>query len=282
MLELNPNIIDVFGNTKGRDQLVMKMDRAVDFVSHLDGEILAATDTIFFDPFSKAGEVLFAAALLSAVRGERANSDAQVATHLFAENRFFALAPNFRHHQLSLRTFGGLTGRANGFIADGGYLCENSGKLDKKVFKDQLIRVIEHIEKIGNKQIVVVSSLPCQRKDNNNARVIYNLIVDLLVNGVIDQMLVTAPERWFSGAKKLVDFREIKSGCVKYIRIKNSRWVFPPFGNREGVCYVYGDAAYEGRDLIVDSGKQRTVVKLPPAGLLPRMLGGLVGMLRGK
>ena len=282
MLELNPHVVDIFGNTRGRDQLVMKMDRAVDLVSHLDSEILAAPDTIFFDPFSKAGEVLFASALLSAAHSGRANSSDQVAAHLFSENRFFALAPNFRHHQLSLRTFGGLEGLAESFIVDGDYLCENSGKLDKKVFKDQLVRVIQHIEKIGNKQIVVVSSLPCQRKDNSNARVVYNILVDLLVNGMIEQMLVIAPERWFSGAKKLADFREIKSGCVKYIRVKNSRWIFPTFGNREGVCYVYGDAGYEGSHMIVDSGKQRTEVPLPSASFLPRILGSLAGMLRGK
>lgn len=282
MLELNPHVVDILGNTRGRDQLVMKMDRAVDLVSHLDGEILASPDTVFFDPFSKAGEVLFASALLSAAHSEQANSSEQIATHLFAQNRFFALAPNFRHHQLSIRTFGGLEGHAQGFIVDGDYLCESSGKLNKSVFKDQLIKVVQYIEKIGNKQIVVVSGLPCQRKDNSNARVVYSMLVDLLINGMIEQMLVTAPERWFSGAKKLDDFREIKAGCVKYIRVKNSRWVFPAFGNREGVCYVYGDSSYEGKSMIVDSGKQRKEVKLPSAGLLSRVLDGLAGMLRGK
>ena len=282
MLELNPHVIDILSNTRGRDQLVMKMDRAVDLVSHLDSEILSSPDTIFFDPFSKAGEVLFASALLSAMYSGRTNSSDQVAAHLFAENRFFALAPNFRHHQLSLRTFGGLEGRAQGFIIDGDYLCESSGKLDRKIFKDQLINVIQHIEKIGNKQIVVVSSLPCQRKDNSSARMVYNLLVDLLIEGIIEQMLVTAPERWFSGAKKLSDFREIKSGCVKYIRVKNSRWIFPAFGNREGVCYVYGDTSYEGNNMVIDSGKQQKEIRLPSTGLIPRMLGGLAGMLRGK
>ena len=282
MLELNPHAVDIFGNTKGRDQLVMRMDRAVDLVSHLDPDILAAPETIFFDPFSKAGEVLFASALLSAVHSGRVKSPDQVTAHLFAEHRFLALAPNFRHHQLSLRTFGGLEERAQGFIADGNYLCEDSGKLDKKLFKDQLVRVVQHLEKIGNRHVVVVSSLPCQRKDNSTARVIYNLLVDLLIDGVIAQMLVTAPERWFSSAKKLTDHRAIRYGCIKYIRIKNSRWVFPAFGNREGVCYVYGDASYEGSKLIVDSGKQRTAVKLPSTAFLPRLLGGLMDMLRSK
>lgn len=282
MLELNPHAVDIFGNTRGRDQLIMRMDRAVDLVSHLDHDMLAAPETIFFDPFSKAGEVLFASALLSAVHSGRAKSHDQVVAHLFAENRFFALAPNFRHHQLSLRTLGGLEGRAHGFIADGNYLCEDSGKLDKKVFKDQLGAVIQHLAKISNRQIVVVSSLPCQRKDNSSARVIYNLLVDLLIDGIIAQMLVTAPERWFSNKKKLTDCRAIKYGCVKYMRIKNSRWIFPAFGNREGVCYVYGDASYEGKSLIIDSGKQRTAVKLPSIGFLPRMLDSLTGLLRSK
>ena len=282
MLELKPHVIDVFGNTRGRDQLVMKMDRAVDLASHLDSEILAAPDTVFLDPFSKAGEVLFGSALLSAAHSDRANSSDQIAAHLCTENRFFALAPNFRHHKMSLRTFGGLEGRAEGFIVDGGYLCESSGKLDKKAFYAQLLNLLQHIEKIGNKKIVVVSNLPCQRKDNSNAWVVYRLLVDLLINGMIEQMLVTAPERWFSGAKKLADFQEIKSGCIKYIRVKNSRWLFPAFGNREGICYVYGDASYEGNTLTVDTGKQRTEVQLPSADFLPRILEKLTGMLGGK
>ena len=282
MLELNPHVVDIFGNTRGRDQLVMKMDRAVDLVSHLDSEILAATDTVFLDPFSKAGEILFASALLSAAHSGRANSSDQVAAHIYAEKRFFAIAPNFRHHRLSLRTFGGLEEQAEGFIVNGDYLCESSGKFDKKVFANQLLNVLQHIEKVGNKKAVIISSLPCQRKDNSNARMIYKLLIDLLLNDKIEQMLVTAPERWFSGAKKLADFQEIKSGCIKYIRVKNSRWVFPSFGNREGVCYVYGDAGYAGNVLIVDSGKQRTEVSLPTAGFLPLILEKLAGMLPKK
>ena len=34
MSEINPHVVDIFGNTRGRDQLIMKMDRAVDLVRH--------------------------------------------------------------------------------------------------------------------------------------------------------------------------------------------------------------------------------------------------------
>ena len=165
-------------------------------------------------------------------------------------------------------------------IINGDYLCESSGKLDKKIFYEQLLNVLQHIEKIGKRRVVLVSNLPCQRKDNSNARIVYRLLIDLLINGVIEQMLVTVPERWFGGAKKLADFHEIKSGCIKYIRVKNSRWVFPSFGNREGVCYVYGDASYQGNTMIVDSGTQRTEVQLPSAGLLSLILQKMTSMLK--
>ena len=281
MIELNPHIVDVFGNTRGRDQLVMKMDRAVDLVSHIDEEILAAPNTVFVDPFSKAGEVLLASALLSASHSQ-ASSSSQVAAHLYSENRFFALAPNFRHHQLSLRTFGGLEGHSDGFILNGNYLNEDSGKLDKKIFHHQLTNVLDHIDKLGDKRVVIISSLPCQRKDNSSARAVYNILVELLVNDMIDQLLVTAPERWFGGAKKITQFPEIKSGRVKYIRVKNSRWIYPSFGNREGVCYVYGDAEYSGNVMVVDSGKQRTEVPLPSSGIVARLMESLGTVLKKK
>ena len=282
MIALNPHIVDVLGNTRGRDQLVMKMDRAVDLVSHIDEEMLAAPNTVFVDPFSKAGEVLLASALLSASHNDQASSSSQIASHLYSENRFFALAPNFRHHQLSLRTFGGLEGHSDGFILNGNYLNEDNGKLDKKIFHQQLINVLNHIDKLGDKRVVVISSLPCQRKDNSSARVVYNILMELLVNNMIDQLLVTAPERWFGGSKKITQFPEIKSGSIKYIRVKNSRWIYPSFGNREGVCFVYGDAEYSGNIMVVDSGKHRTEVSLPSSGVLARLMETFGTVLKKK
>lgn len=272
MITLNPHAIDIFGNTRGRDQLVMKLDRAVDFVRHLDQEAFAASDVVFLDPFSKAGEVLFASALLSATHNGQTSSTAQIAAHLYAENRFFAIAPNCRSYCLSLLTFGGREKHADNLIINGNYLCENSGKLNKKEFQKQLLMLLQRINNIGNKKVIIVSNLPCQRKDDGNARFIYNTLVNMLIHDVIEQMLVTVPERWFNGTKKLTQFEEIKSGRIKYIRIKNSRWIFPTFGNREGVCFVYGDADHEGGSLIVDSGSNRTEVKLASANPLAQLL----------
>ena len=282
MLELNPHTVDILGNTRGRDQLVMKMDRAVDFINHLDQEVFAASNTVFLDPVSKAGEVLFASALLSASHSDQANSSTQIAAHLYTQSRFFAIAPNIRHHKLSLLTFIGREEHANRFILNGDYLCENSGKIDKDAFRKNMLQMLQHIESLGNKKIVIVSNLPCQRKDNTSAKFIYNALVDMLLNDMIDQMLVTVPERWFSGAKKLSQFREIKSGRIKYIRVKNSRWVFPSFGNREGVCFVYGDADYSGNSIIIDSGNQRTEAPLPTTGMLSNLFTNIMNLLLKK
>ena len=66
-LALKPtaHIVDVLGNVIGRDQPILRMEKALEMVSLLGEEIFADENVVFFDPFCKAGELLLACAFLS-------------------------------------------------------------------------------------------------------------------------------------------------------------------------------------------------------------------------
>ena len=51
---INTHVVDIFSGVTGRDQPIMKMDKAVELVSCLDKEVFTNNDYVFFDPFCKA------------------------------------------------------------------------------------------------------------------------------------------------------------------------------------------------------------------------------------
>ena len=134
------HVVDVLGNVIGRDQPVMRIDKALELVSLLAEENFTDNNTVFFDPFCKAGEILFACAYTScSVKSKcKLMSTEEIYREIFASNRYFALAPDERHHRLSLRTFLGNKNshsqRYNHIIKNGNYLSEIDGTLDKNKF----------------------------------------------------------------------------------------------------------------------------------------------------
>ncbi len=53
LTNVNTHVVDILGSVKGRDQPVMKMDKAVELVKCLDEEFFINDDYVFFDPFLK-------------------------------------------------------------------------------------------------------------------------------------------------------------------------------------------------------------------------------------
>ena len=161
------HVVDVLGNVIGRDQPVMRIDKALELVSLLNEESFADDNIVFFDPFCKAGEILFACAYMSClVKSKRKLMSAQEIYHeIFASNRYFALAPDERHHRLSLRTFLGNKnshdGRHNHIIRNGNYLSETDGRLNRNKFNEEFKAMIEYIKKTaGDKKITAVGNPP--------------------------------------------------------------------------------------------------------------------------
>ena len=258
-MQLKPNVIDIFAHTKDREHLILRTDRAVDVVSHLDQTITADDDCVFLDPFCKAGELLLATALLGSQHRANMSSVNDVGDYMYLQNKFHAITPDEISYYLTRKVFcDGNEYKARN-LTNACYL--HNSRLDKDRFKKIIIKKLEKLHALKAKKIIVVSCLPCQRKDNDISRYIYNFLFRLLTKEeVIDQLLVVVPERWFVKGIKFTELEEIKSGKVKYIRVKNSRWLFPNFGMREGLCYVYFDREYGGSQLIIDKGsKQRTV-----------------------
>ena len=250
---INTHVVDILGSTKGRDQPIMKMDKAVQLVECLEGEVLTSDDYVFLDPFSKAGEILLATALVSTAHRQKKELITldQIKKKIYTSNRYFALAPDERHFYLSRRTFYGNERshqmKENHNIRNGAYLSEVDGRLDQAKFQKELEFMLEYIkEKTDGKKIVAVGNPPYQEEDGGHgrsARPIYNILIDTLVDSnYINQFLFVIPSRWFSGGKGLDNFREkmIKSGKIKNIRhFENPHHIFPTVEIRGGICFLH-------------------------------------------
>ncbi|MCY4321698.1 MAG: Eco57I restriction-modification methylase domain-containing protein, partial [Bdellovibrionaceae bacterium] len=278
---INTHVVDILGSVKGRDQPVMKMDKAVELVKCLDKEVFTSDDYVFFDPFCKAGEILLATALVSILyksKRKLASLDS-IYRELYQSNRYFALAPDERHYNLSLRTFYGNEQSHNkNFtenIKNGGYLSEVDGRLDKQTFNKELKAMLEYIkEKTGHKKIVAVGNPPYQEEDEGHgksAKPIYNVFIESLINSQeINKFSLVVPARWFSGGKGLDNFRNqvIKSKKIKQITyFENSSFVFPTVDIRGGVCFLYFDKNHKG-STIIDSKKEKIATELSPWNII--------------
>ena len=261
---VNTHVVDILGSVTGRDQPVMKMDKAVELVQCLDKEVFTNDDHVFFDPFCKAGEILLASALVSMLQKSKKSmvSMDAVVTELYKSDRYFALAPDERHYNLSLRTFyGNEKSHDKKFtqnIKNGAYLSEIDGRLDQVKFNKELKAMLEYIkEKTGNKKIIAIGNPPYQEEDEGHgksAKPIYNILIESLIDSVgLEKFCFVVPARWFSGGKGLDNFRSrmIKDRHIKkLIYFENSSFVFPTVDIRGGVCFLLWDRKHKSETLI--------------------------------
>lgn len=275
LLKTNAHVVDVLGNVVGRDQPIMKMNIAVELISLLDKDIFLDQEYVFFDPFCKAGELLLSSAYVSCAsrvsKDSRLMSTEEIYNEIFESNRYFALAPDERHHRLSLRTFLGNENshkdEYNHVIRNGNYLSEVDGNLNKEKFEQEFRDMIEYIkEKSGGKKIIAVGNPPYQESDGGfgkSASPIYSYFVEALMDSPqIDKFVLVIPSRWFSGGKGLKGFRkkvlESKSiSCIK--AFKDPREVFPTVDINGGVCFLVSDKSNKKDCRFIDGEEDRSV-----------------------
>lgn len=261
-LKTSTHVVDILGNVVGRDQPIMLMEKAIELVALLGEENLKNDEVVFFDPFCKAGEILLACAFAScwakSQNGKRPLDVTQVQNELYESNRYFALAPDERHHRLSLRTFLGNTHshneKYNHIIRNGHYLSESDGRLDREKFEREFKSMLEYIKATSKKKkIVAVGNPPYQEADGGakaSAKPIYNFFVESLIDSkIINEFVLVIPSRWFSGGKNLDDFRDrmLTSGNVKTITyFERSEDVFPTVHVQGGVCFLNWSSSHNG------------------------------------
>lgn len=267
------HVVDILGNVIGRDQPILRMEKALEMVSTLGEEIFTDDNIVFFDPFCKAGELLLACAFhrcWAKSKGKPSLLDMDlVLKEIYQSNRYFGLAPDERHHRLSTRTFLGNTNshneEFNHIIRDGHYLSEKDGKLDKEKFEMEFNSMIEYIKSTAkNKRIICIGNPPYQEEDGGaqkSAKPIYQLFVESLINHEdIDDFLLVIPARWFSGGKGLDGFRKnmIESTQIKTIRyFQKSEEVFPTVQIKGGICFFHWSSSYSGSPIFIDGDQQK-------------------------
>ena len=255
-LEFKPtaHVVDVLGNVIGRDQPILRMEKALEMVALLGEEVFADENVVFFDPFCKAGELLLACAFLSCrAKSKKTVLDIDVITkEIYESNRYFGIAPDERHHRLSLRTFLGNevshNEKYNHIIRDGHYLSEDDGRLDQDKFEKEFKSMIDYIRsKTGSKKIIAVGNPPYQESDGggiegSSSKPIYNYFIEKIIDSEsVDEFILVIPARWFSDGKGLDNFRNRMLGCkqIKSIHyIERSEKVFPTVQIKGGVCFL--------------------------------------------
>ena len=275
---INTHVVDILGSVTGRDQPVMKMDKAVELVKCLDETVFTNDENVFFDPFCKAGEILLATALVSMLYKSKKNFVRMdtVVKEMYKSNRYFALAPDKRHYNLSLRTFYGNDKSHDSNITEniknGNYLSEIDGRLDKEKFNKELLAMLEYIkQKTGNKKIIAVGNPPYQedyknykegKKNNTGNNPIYHIFLnDLIDSKKIDEFSMVLPSRWFAGGRgetlKQFSVKLRKSKKIKQIcDFKNSKDVFPTVEIKGGVCFLHWSKKYNGKTLFYNYTNQ--------------------------
>ena len=274
-IKADSHVVDILGQVAGRDQPIMVMNMALRLASCLDEKLFMDEDTVFFDPFSKAGELLLACAFRKCfLEGSSKNmlfDVSKIQKELYQSNRYFALAPDERHHRLSLRTFLGNANSHNPkyshIIKDGHYLNETDGRLDKQKFKEELNRMIEYIrETTGKKKVVAIGNPPYQESDGGfggSAKAIYNHFTEMLMDTPdIAEFILVIPSRWFAVGKGVDTFRHrIKeSKSIKAIHyFRRSKEIFKTVDVLGGVCFVHFDRDFKGTTSFIED---ETVTKV--------------------
>lgn len=267
------HVVDVLGNVIGRDQPILRMEKALEMVALLGEEVFADENVVFFDPFCKAGELLLACAFHSCwakSKGKAKLLDVDmVMKEIYQSNRYFGLAPDERHHRLSIRTFLGNehshNENFNQIIRDGHYLSEEDGTLNKEKYEKEIRDMINYISsKAKNKKIIAVGNPPYQESDGGfgaSATMIYPYFAEGLIdNDDVFEFILVIPSRWFSGGKNLNHFREriINSKQVKTIRyFQKSEEVFPTVQIKGGVCFFHWSSKHDGFPLFIDGNQTK-------------------------
>lgn len=282
-LTINSHVVDILGSTKGRDQPVMLIEKALCLVSCISEETFLNPDTVFLDPFCKAGEILLASALKSCAvnkgRTKTLASQVEIANEIYG-GRYYALSPDERHYFLSRRTFYGNTkSHVDGFaehIKNGDYVSEIDGRLSEEKFKEEFSKMLEFIKcKNPNSKIIAVGNPPYQEADGgagSSAKPIYNFFVEQLMNSrQVDEFVLVIPARWFAGGKGLDSFRE-KVADSKQIRalhyFDRSEDLFPTVHVQGGVCFLHWQRAHSGNSTYV-VGENSFDVNLAKFDIIP-------------
>lgn len=284
ILETNSHVVDILGSVAGRDQPIMVIGKAMELVSHLDADLFTNDDVVFFDPFCKAGEVLLACAFSTCIhklkKGKTPLSLDAVQKELYESGRYFALAPDERHHRISLRTFLGNTNSHNekytDIIRDGHYLSEVDGRLDKVKFEREFTAMLEYIKnKTGKKKIVAVGNPPYQESDGGfggSAKAIYNYFVEHMMDHKdISEFIVVIPSRWFAVGKGVDTFREkvLSSPDIKGLHyFRRSKSIFSTVDVLGGVCFFHYEKGFKGKTTFIEDGVE-TKVSLSEFDIIP-------------
>jgi hypothetical protein len=269
------HVVDILGNVIGRDQPIMLMEKAISLVSLLGEDVFKSDETVFFDPFCKAGEILLACAFTSCLARARGDSGmldvAAIQKELYESNRYFALAPDERHHRLSLRTFLGNTKSHsktyNHIIRDGHYLSEEDGKLDRPKFEREFKTMIEYIKTHSKKQKIVAVGNPPYQENNGgqggSATAVYNIFTEALMDSKdISELVLVIPSRWFTSGRGAASFREriLKATTIKSIHhFQDSKKVFPTVDVQGGVCFFHHKSDYNDTVRFVMDGDETRV-----------------------
>ncbi len=275
VLKPTAHVVDVLGNVIGRDQPILRMEKALEMVSVLGEDVFSDDNVVFFDPFCKAGELLLACAFHSCWSKSKGKSQLldmeMVFKEIYQSNRYYGLAPDERHHRLSMRTFLGNTHSHNEsfnqIIRDGHYLSEIDGRLDKEKFEKEFISMIDYIDqKSKGKKIIAVGNPPYQENDGGHggsAKAVYNLFTEALMDSEkISEFVLVIPSRWFTTGKGAKDFRErvIRSTTTKTLHhFLNSKSVFPTVDVQGGVCFFHHKSDYNGETQFIMDGSSTMV-----------------------
>ena len=278
------HVVDVLGNVIGRDQPILRMDKAIEMVSLLSEETFLDENIVFFDPFCKAGELLLSCAYMSCVAKIKSDPKLidvdKIYKEIFESSRYFALAPDERHHRLSLRTFLGNTHshkkEYNHVIRNGNYLSEIDGRLDKDKFKKEFKVMVEYIkEKSDNKRIIAIGNPPYQESDRGfggSAKAIYNHFVENLMDAIdIDEFIVVIPSRWFAVGKGVDEFRNrvLESKNIKALHyFSKSKMVFPTVDVLGGVCFFHYQQKHKGRTMFIENNS-KTEIDISEFDIIP-------------
>lgn len=274
-LATHTHVVDILGNTVGRDQPIMIIDKALELVSLIDKSVFLDEDVVFFDPFCKAGEILLACTITRCkYQTESTNglvSVDKIEEELYSSNRYFALSPDERHHRLSLRTFLGNTNSHNEehahIIRNGNYLSEIDGKLNKDIFDKEFEDMIDYIKKTsGKKKVVAVGNPPYQESDGGfgkSAKNIYHFFAEALIASEhIQEFVLVIPARWFGGGKGLDGFRDamMTSPHLENLRyFAKANEVFPTVDINGGICFLHYNKTYEGPTNFMDKHHQEQI-----------------------
>lgn len=278
------HVVDVLGNVIGRDQPILRMEKALEMVALLGEEVFADENVVFFDPFCKAGELLLACAFHSCWAKSKVKTKIldveMVMKEIYQSNRYFGLAPDERHHRLSIRTFLGNehshNENFNHIIRDGHYLSEEDGKLNREKFEKEFNSMIGYINsKSANKKIVVVGNPPYQEADGgaqSSAKPVYNFFAESLMDhSDISEFVLVIPARWFGAGKGLEGFRERITTCEQIKRItyfQRAEDIFPTIHLQGGACFLHYQKSFDG-DCVFESKEYESKIDLKKYDIIP-------------